>query len=80
MLAAMRFEHGQRREELFDLWHPIEYIGEVGAAIGPCVFALAHHAIKNGYAPGPIALCHFSNDNGERAAAMVGYSSRKGIR
>lgn len=77
-LAAMRFEHGQIRKELFDLWHPIEYIGEVGAAIGPCVFAIALHASEKGYAPGPIALCHFSNDNGERAAALVGYARGKG--
>lgn len=76
-LAATRFEHGQIRKELFDLWHPIEYIGEVGAAIGPSVFAIALHAGRKGYAPGPIALCHFSNDDGERAAALVGYFTEK---
>lgn len=71
MLAAMRFEHGRSRKEIFDLWHPIECIGEVGAAIGPCVLALALHAGQYGYAPGGVVLCHFGNDDGERAAAVV---------
>jgi 3-oxoacyl-[acyl-carrier-protein] synthase-1 len=55
----------------FDLWHPIEFIGEIGAAIGPCVLGWALHAGQKGYAPGPMALCHFSNDDGERAAIVV---------
>jgi 3-oxoacyl-[acyl-carrier-protein] synthase-1 len=57
--------------ELYDLWHPIEYLGDIGAAIVPCVLAVALHAGKKGYAPGSRALCHFSNDNGERAALVT---------
>ncbi|HME70681.1 MAG TPA: hypothetical protein VKM54_12555 [Myxococcota bacterium] len=72
MIAVMRSTQGTRRwSRLFELWHPIEYIGEVGAAIGPLALALALHAGRKGYAPGPIALLHFSNDDGERAAAVV---------
>lgn len=55
----------------FDLWHPIEFIGEIGAAIAPCVLGWALQAGQKGYAPGPMALCHFSNDDGERAAIVV---------
>ncbi|MBW2710084.1 MAG: hypothetical protein JRD04_12650, partial [Deltaproteobacteria bacterium] len=33
-LAMIRYER-KTKPNLFDLWHPIEYIGEVGAAIGP---------------------------------------------
>lgn len=62
------------KEELFDLWHPIEYIGEVGAAIAPCVLGVALHAGRKGYAPGETVLCHFSNDNGERAALIARFS------
>ena len=71
-LTAMRFERKPKRK-LFDLWHPIECIGDVGAAIGPCLFAFALHASHNGYGVGPTVLLHIGNDNGERAAAIVKY-------
>jgi 3-oxoacyl-[acyl-carrier-protein] synthase-1 len=64
--------------KLFDLWHPIEYIGDVGAAIGPLIFGLALHASKKGYAIGPTALFTLGNDSGERAAVVVHY--REGMR
>jgi 3-oxoacyl-[acyl-carrier-protein] synthase-1 len=73
-LTAVRFER-KPKEKLFDLWHPIEFIGDVGAAIGPCAFAMALHASQKGYAVGPTALLHFGNDNGERAAAIVRYEA-----
>jgi 3-oxoacyl-[acyl-carrier-protein] synthase I len=72
VLATMRFEH-KRRPEIFDLWHPIEYLGDVGAAIVPCVLAVALHAGQKSYAPGKVALCHFGNDDGLRAAMVVGF-------
>lgn len=73
-IALTRNGPGAVWPKLFELWHPIEYVGEVGAAIGPLVLALGLHAGRHGYAPGPIALCHFSNDDGERAAAVTRYS------
>jgi 3-oxoacyl-[acyl-carrier-protein] synthase-1 len=75
VFAAIRFEHGRRRAEVFDLWHPNEYLGDIGAAIGPCAFAQALHAGAHAYAPGPIALCHFGSDDGERGAALVRFRS-----
>jgi 3-oxoacyl-[acyl-carrier-protein] synthase-1 len=60
----------------FDLWHPIEFIGEIGAAAGPCALGWALHAGQKGYAPGSVALCHFSNDDGERAAVVVRFQLR----
>jgi 3-oxoacyl-[acyl-carrier-protein] synthase I len=71
MIALTRHGAGAVWPRLFELWHPIEYVGEVGAAIGPLALAMALHAGRNGYAPGPIAVCHFSNDDGERAAAIT---------
>jgi 3-oxoacyl-[acyl-carrier-protein] synthase-1 len=62
--------------KLFDLWHPIEYLGDVGAAIGPIVLGIALHACEKKYGNGSTVLCTFGNDNGERAAVLV--SSRKG--
>jgi 3-oxoacyl-[acyl-carrier-protein] synthase-1 len=77
VFAMTRFDRTPK-EVLFDLWHPTEYIGEVGAAIGPCVFGWALHAGQKGYALGPVALCHFSNDDGERAAVIVRYEPEGG--
>jgi 3-oxoacyl-[acyl-carrier-protein] synthase-1 len=57
----------------FDHLHPADSIGEVGAAVGPCVLGLALTAACKGYAPGSGVLCHFSNDDGERAAMLLRY-------
>jgi 3-oxoacyl-[acyl-carrier-protein] synthase-1 len=73
-LTAMRFER-KPKQKLFDLWHPIEFIGDVGAAIGPCLLGFALHASLKGYGVGPTVLLHFGNDNGERAAAIVRYGA-----
>jgi len=65
------------RKEEFDIWHPAASIGECGAAVGPVVFALAGAASRKGYAPGGASvLCHFANDAGERAAAVLQFRSR----
>ncbi|MCI3953284.1 MAG: hypothetical protein K0R53_2783 [Burkholderiales bacterium] len=65
-----RLDSGDR-EGAFEIWHPIEYLGHIGAAVLPCLLAQAMHAGQEGYAPGPIALCHVGNDDGERAAFVV---------
>ena len=66
----IRYER-KPKPKLFDLWHPIEYIGDVGAAIGPIVLGVALHAGQKGYGIGPTVLCTFGNDNGERAAVVT---------
>lgn len=65
----------------FDHLHPADSIGEVGAAVGPCILGLALAAARKRYAPGPTeakvpgnsVLCHFSNDEGDRAAMLLRY-------
>lgn len=59
------------RKEALDLWLPAESVGEVGAASGPLALGIAWMAARKGYAPGPGVLCHFSNDAGARAAAVL---------
>ena len=71
-LAQGRF-YRQPTAKLFDLWHPIEYIGDVGAAIGSIVLGWALHAGQKGYGNGPTVLCTLGNDDGERAAIVVHY-------
>lgn len=75
MVLVMMRIHGRPKPKLFDLWHPIESIGDVGAAIGPIVLGLALHASQYGYAVGPRVLCTFGNDDGERAAIVLAHQS-----
>ena len=63
-----------RRKELFDLWHPAEGTGEIGAASGLAMLAVMDAACRKGYAPGPRAVAHFANDSGQRAAAILEFS------
>lgn len=75
-LAVTRILREHKGE--FDIWHPAECIGEVGAATVPCILAVAEAAARNGYSRGDNVLCHFSNDNGERAAMILTYSGNGG--
>jgi 3-oxoacyl-[acyl-carrier-protein] synthase-1 len=68
----------RKRKEEFDIWHPVECIGEVGAAIVPVVLSVAMAAGKKGYARGNGVLCHFGNDDGQRAVMFLGYSDAGG--
>jgi 3-oxoacyl-[acyl-carrier-protein] synthase I len=58
-------------KEKFQIWHPADCIGEVGAAIGPCALAVGLAASRKEYAPGPNPLCHMSGENGDRIALML---------
>jgi 3-oxoacyl-[acyl-carrier-protein] synthase-1 len=77
VFATMRYERRPRRR-LFDLWHPIEFIGDVGAAIGPVVFAVALDASRKGYGIGDRILLSFGNDEGERAAVVIEHRPGRG--
>jgi 3-oxoacyl-[acyl-carrier-protein] synthase-1 len=54
----------------FDLWHPADCVGEVGAAIGGVIMASTRHAFAKHYAPGNMVLYQSSNDDGQRGAAI----------
>lgn len=70
-LALHRILRG--REELFEIWHPADCVGETGAAIGPLALVVARRAALMGYAFGRGPLCHFSADGPERYAVVLGY-------
>lgn len=55
----------------FDLWHPSDCIGEVGAAVVPCMLGVALTAARKRYAPGPGVLCFAGSDSGRRAAVVL---------
>jgi 3-oxoacyl-[acyl-carrier-protein] synthase-1 len=54
--------------------HPAECFGDLGAAHGPALAALAVHGIQQGYRREP-CLVYASSDYGERAAILLGKAS-----
>lgn len=71
-LAIGRILRAQR--PTFEMWHPGESVGEVGAAIGMICVAVVAESMKKGYAPGYSALLHFGTDSGQRAAMVCSLS------
>jgi 3-oxoacyl-[acyl-carrier-protein] synthase-1 len=65
---ARTFRDGQAVPPLV---HPADCLGDVGAATGGVLLALAAAAMKKGLAPWKTALVWCSSDNGERAACAV---------
>ena len=72
-IAKIRLEREREtpRHRRFEVWHPIEFLGEIGSAIVPCLLGLALGAHSFGYAPGHLALLHVGSDNGKRAALIL---------
>jgi len=62
-------------KEQFEIWHPADCIGEVGAAAGPSMLAVCLAATRKSYAPGSSPLCHLSGEDGERVAMMLASSN-----
>ncbi len=50
--------------------HPAECFGDLGAAHGPTLAALAAHGVQQGYRAAP-CLVYASSDHGERAASLL---------
>jgi 3-oxoacyl-[acyl-carrier-protein] synthase-1 len=59
------------RKEKFYVWHAADCIGETGAAAVMCALGVALAAMRKNYAPGLGVLCHFGNDQGDRAAMVI---------
>jgi 3-oxoacyl-[acyl-carrier-protein] synthase-1 len=61
----------RERHADYPLWLTAESFGELGAAAGPALLAIAAIAFEKGYAPGPGALCQTGTMSGDRAVAFV---------
>lgn len=72
-IAKIRLERIRKVPRLrrFETWHPIEYLGEIGAAIAPCLLGITLSAHKKDYAPGLRSIMHLSEDDGERVALVL---------
>jgi 3-oxoacyl-[acyl-carrier-protein] synthase-1 len=63
-------------KEKLGLQHPADCIGEVGAAIVPCMLGVARAALRKRYAPGRNAMCHVGDDDGRRGALVLSEGSQ----
>jgi 3-oxoacyl-[acyl-carrier-protein] synthase I len=59
------------RKQVFDIWHPAECTGEVGAASGATIISAAQAACHKQYSKGQNILAHIANDTGQRAALAL---------
>jgi len=72
--AALALARTLRKlKDEFDIWHPAECTGEVGATSGVSIVAAAHAACDKQYTRGPNILAHMANDAGQRAAVALQY-------
>lgn len=70
--AALALTRTMRaRREFFDIWHPADCIGRVGAASLPIMLGVALAAARRRYAPGPGVLCQVGDEDGTRAALVL---------
>ena len=63
----------RKRKEKFDIWHPADCIGEVGAATVLVILIVAWLACRKGYVDGPKIIGHVGNDDGQRGALVLSY-------
>lgn len=68
-IAAIRNSDALREE--FQMEHPADCFGDLGAAIGPVLIGLATFGLRKGYAPGP-SLIWCASEGSPRAALLVG--------
>jgi 3-oxoacyl-[acyl-carrier-protein] synthase-1 len=60
----------RKPKEEFDIWHPADCVGEVGAAMGGVMTAVIDAACRKGYSKGNHILFHLGNDDGKRIAIV----------
>lgn len=72
-VAFARIDRTKRTE--FDVWHPADCIGEVGAAVGPVMIAVLKAACEKAYSKGVNTLVHLGNDDGRRASMIFSWHS-----
>lgn len=75
-LAFGRIDRTKRTE--FDVWHPADCIGEIGAPIGLVMVAVLKSAFEKAYAKGSNVLLHLANDDGKRASMIFSWDSGAG--
>ena len=72
-LAFSRVDRTKREE--FDIWHPADCIGEVGATIGIVMLVVLKAAFEKDYDKGDNVLAHFGNDDGKRSSMILAWET-----
>lgn len=72
-LAFSRIDRTKRKE--FDIWHPADCIGEVGAVMGVVMVAVLKTACENDYSKGNSILAHLGNDDGKRSSMIFAWQT-----
>ena len=67
-LAFSRIDRTKREE--FDIWHPADCVGDVGAVSGLVMVAVLKAACEKGYTKGDRILAHLGDDEGKRASMI----------
>lgn len=70
--AALALSRCLRRgKEDFDIWHPADCIGEIGAAAGVAMIIIVNVASGKSYSKGVNSLAHMASDPGQRVAIVL---------
>jgi 3-oxoacyl-[acyl-carrier-protein] synthase-1 len=72
-LAFSRLDRTKRQE--FDIWHPADCVGEMGAVIGLVMIAVLKAACEKAYTKGNHILAHVGNDDGKRSSMIFAWQS-----
>lgn len=75
-LAFSRLDRTKRQE--FDIWHPADCVGEVGAVIGLVMIAVLKAACEKAYTKGHHILAHLGNDDVKRASMIFAWRANGG--
>ena len=65
----------RKRKEDFDIWHPSDCMGEIGAVIGLVMIAVLKAACEKNYSKGSHILAHLGNDDGKRASMIFAWQT-----
>jgi len=63
--------NGEKFSPNHQLDHPVDCVGELGAAMGPLMVSIAAHAFRHDYHKSNEVYLTNSSDNGDRAAALL---------
>lgn len=74
MFAGTRFY--RTRREGFQIWHPADCVGDVGAASGALLAIVALAGFSKGYAPERLAVGETSSEGGLRGAFLLAAEER----
>jgi 3-oxoacyl-[acyl-carrier-protein] synthase-1 len=76
-IAKIRLDRRMKPElPQYPIQHPIEFLGEIGSAIGPCLLGVHLAGCVRKYAPGPLALVSVGEDDGERVGLVLRWMER----